>query len=592
MERANERARRTCAFGPHLHDPRQAVPGAAAEARRSAPPSGRGHHLAPDHRAGRLRLRALDRADPPRDRNRCRARGGDRDAPAARDHVACKRDADRQRRRLRPACAGHRARRLVEPPRLVDLRRNRRGLAPLEARDPLARRAHLQSVQHRARPLLPPARPDSRRSARLLVGADVSVARGRARCHRRGRLPHPPAAEAAAGGDRLLGLVRRGDRRARPRRPHDDRALAPRPDLGLSPVVGARHLARGARVPLLHDHRPEDGSALPDGPTRLRRLARPARGGDDRADDYRVRGQGRAAGVARRRLPGAAVAAPRPVANRPAARRRPRDAGVRRVGGGDRRRERACGRAGLERGTARCAAADHDPPRAGRSDEARPSHGAADRPRPARGEAVREGRPASDLACRGRRAGSSDGNGATRRPHLPPAANRGRALGASFGCAVRPGRDCTAARELGAARRPADERRAGGRSRLPPGLVPLRGLERLHGDDGRRRLLARLQRRRLGGPLRRQLVCELRQFAVGGSRRAATHAAVRERSRPFPQRDGENARGAPGAGRRLRRRGSERRRPARPHRDDCERDQAALEQRRAAPSPRVRARPG
>ena len=141
---------------------------------------------------------------------------------------------------------------------------HRRGRAPLEARDPLARRAHLQPVQHRARPLLPPARPDSRRAARLLVGPDVGLARARARCHRRGRLPHPPAAEAAAGGDRLLDLVRGGDRRARARRAHDDRALAPRPDLGLPPVVGARHLARGARVPLLHDHRPEDGTALPD----------------------------------------------------------------------------------------------------------------------------------------------------------------------------------------------------------------------------------------------------------------------------------------------------------------------------------------
>jgi hypothetical protein len=30
-------------------------------------------------------------------------------------------------------------------------------------------------------------------------------------------------------------------------------------------VVGARHLAGGARVPLLHDHRPEDGSTLLDG---------------------------------------------------------------------------------------------------------------------------------------------------------------------------------------------------------------------------------------------------------------------------------------------------------------------------------------
>ena len=67
--------------------------------------------------------------------------------------------------------------------------------------------------------------------------------------------------------------------------------------------------------------------------------------------------------------------------------------------------------------------------------------------------------------------------------------------------------------------------------------------------------------------------------AVAGARRPAAHAAVRERSRPLPQRDRENARRAPGAGRRLRRRGSERRRPARPDRDDDERDQAALEQR-------------
>ena len=136
------------------------------------------------------------------------ARGRDRDAPAARHPLAGERDADRQRRRVRPARSRHGARRLVEPARLVDLRRNRRGLAALEARDPLARRAHLQSVQHRPRPLLPPARPDSRCAARLLVGPDVGLARARARDHRRRRLPDPPAAEAAAGRARLLDHVR------------------------------------------------------------------------------------------------------------------------------------------------------------------------------------------------------------------------------------------------------------------------------------------------------------------------------------------------------------------------------------------------
>ncbi len=87
----------------------------------------------------------------------------------------------------------------------------------------------------------------------------------RARDHRRRRLPHPPAAEAAAGGPRLLGDLCGCDRRARARRAHDDRAVAPRPDLRFPPLAGPHHLARGARVPLLHDHRPEDGATIADG---------------------------------------------------------------------------------------------------------------------------------------------------------------------------------------------------------------------------------------------------------------------------------------------------------------------------------------
>ena len=53
---------------------------------------------------------------------------------------------------------GHRPRRLVEHARLVDLRRHRRGVAALEVRDRVARRAHLQPVEHRPRPLLPDPR--------------------------------------------------------------------------------------------------------------------------------------------------------------------------------------------------------------------------------------------------------------------------------------------------------------------------------------------------------------------------------------------------------------------------------------------------
>ena len=183
-------------------------------------------------------LRGLDRADPARPRHVRRARGGDRVPEPARDHVAGERDADRERRGVRPARPGHRARRLVEPARLVDLRRNGRDLAPLEARDQVARRAHLQPVEHRPRHLLPRARAEPRGAARLLVGADVGVARARARHHRQRRLRDPVAAQAPARRARLLGVVRRRHRRARARGSLDDRALAPRPDLAASTSGG------------------------------------------------------------------------------------------------------------------------------------------------------------------------------------------------------------------------------------------------------------------------------------------------------------------------------------------------------------------
>ena len=55
----------------------------------------------------------------------------------------------------------------------------------------VARRAHLQPVEHRARRLLPAPRPGARRAARLLVGADVRLARVRADRDRRRRARDP-----------------------------------------------------------------------------------------------------------------------------------------------------------------------------------------------------------------------------------------------------------------------------------------------------------------------------------------------------------------------------------------------------------------
>ena len=88
---------------------------------------------------------------------------------------------------------GHPARRLVEHERLVDLRRHRSRLDPLQACDQAGRAAHLQPLELRAGPLLPRARRESRRAARLLVGPDGRVDGCRAGDHRRRRLRDPRA---------------------------------------------------------------------------------------------------------------------------------------------------------------------------------------------------------------------------------------------------------------------------------------------------------------------------------------------------------------------------------------------------------------
>src|SRR5438477_634766 len=90
------------------------------------------------------------------------------------------------------------SRRLVVAALLVDLRRDGCRLAALEVRDPGAREPHLQPVEHRPHPLLPPAHLVASGAARLLVGADVVVARARAGGDRHGRLLDPLAARAAA----------------------------------------------------------------------------------------------------------------------------------------------------------------------------------------------------------------------------------------------------------------------------------------------------------------------------------------------------------------------------------------------------------
>ena len=243
---------------PTLTDSRHDLPGAAAEhPRPAAPPRGR-DRLAADPRPGRVRVPPLDRPDPRLAADLRRARDGDRVPAPARDPLARERAPDRKRGRLHPPRARHGARRLVEHERLVDLRRHSRRLAALEAPDPVPRGPRLQPLELRARPLLPAARPRARRPARVLVGADVVLARPRAGDHHRRRLRDPAAAAAAAHRRHLLGHLHGEHRRDRGQRPRHDGELARRPGLGLVLLARSRLLARDPRLPLLHDHRPED----------------------------------------------------------------------------------------------------------------------------------------------------------------------------------------------------------------------------------------------------------------------------------------------------------------------------------------------
>ena len=74
---------------------------------------------------------------------------------------------------------------------------------------------------------------------------------------------------------------------------------------GARVLVAARLLARDPRLPLLHDHRPEDDSREPRRAPRLRRRGRTARDVAHRAADDRVRDEGRDPRRARARLRGA-----------------------------------------------------------------------------------------------------------------------------------------------------------------------------------------------------------------------------------------------------------------------------------------------
>ena len=204
-----------------------------------------------------------------------------------------------------------------------------------------------------------------------------------------------------------------------------------------------------------------------------------------------------------------------------------------------------------------------------------------------------------------------------------PARRRRHADGHDAGGDVRPcGRDAGAAGAARAGgahvracldRRPlprlGDSRRPGGRAdgddgagvvptegrrrergpRLPPGLLPLRdGQRRRHRDDGWRALLARLRRRRLARPLRRELVLAGGRRPLERGRWPPAEPSVPQRARPLRGRHREDPHRVDAAGKRLRRCRLRRERHDRPPRDGRRVRPAAQRVRRPAVEQRRR----
>ncbi len=76
------------------------------------------------------------------------------------------------------------------------------------------------------------------------------------------------------------------------------------PVCGSQFLVGDRDVTGGLGLPVLHDHRPEDGAGRTGGPSRLRRVRRPGQHPADRTADDRVRRQGGLACWSRRHVRG------------------------------------------------------------------------------------------------------------------------------------------------------------------------------------------------------------------------------------------------------------------------------------------------
>ncbi len=154
-------------------------------------------------------------------------------------------------------------------------------LAPDEVRHPVSGHPRVQPVEHRVGRRVHRVRQHAGRAARLLVGSAEQLDDHRLRRHPgRRAADHPAPASPRRGGDVL---DRPGGRCRDPRRLRalHDRALGVRARVRVRLLARDRHLAGGADLPVLHDHRPEDGAGRTGRPRRVRP---PRRGGQHAPD--------------------------------------------------------------------------------------------------------------------------------------------------------------------------------------------------------------------------------------------------------------------------------------------------------------------
>ena len=270
--------------------------GAAAAPGRPSPGGGGGAGQRAGAGSGGHRLRPVHRPDPHL-AGRGRAGGrGDHRPGARRDRLAGLGPADRQRRGAHHAGAGHRTRRLVEHEGLADLRRHCGRGGTEQVRHPGGGSTAAEPLQRGAGGGLSAVRLEPGRPPGPVVGADDPWVGPDLRRHP-GRRPgaHPTVGHPAGGGavpGHLDGRAGRG----RGHGPRHDGPVARWAGDRLELVVGHRHLARAAGIPVLHDHRPADGRQGAGGRGRLRRRRGPAGRRPHGRAEHRVRHQGGAAG--------------------------------------------------------------------------------------------------------------------------------------------------------------------------------------------------------------------------------------------------------------------------------------------------------